>query len=185
MNYQKKKTAQLINLIKSLPKNKDGIPLKSSFNPLSLPSLTSSYLLGKMTAPGKVIVKLAGEDLNKVFDVPLKGVDIFDILSSEEKNNVIKVQQMMFGHPCGVYTHRKLEKTSGMVIPLSTHSFPMITDNGKDKYFLMYYEAYGPVLEDTSSDDKMSSLSNYSSVQFIDIGNGIPIADEALDEIVS
>ena len=176
-------TASLLEMIANLPKNKDEIPLKKAFNPMVLPQLLPYYLLGKMPSFGSVIVLLAGEKLNEVFNGSLKGSDIFDIMSAVEKEFVTNLHKTMFEHPCGVHTTRQLKKETGLVMTLSTYSLPMISDDGKDKYFLMYFEDQTAVSEINSMQGKLGELSPYTSLEFIDIGNGIPSDESFIAEL--
>lgn len=175
--------ASLLEMITNLPKNENGIPLKNAFNPMALPHLLPYYLLGKMPSFGSVIVLVAGEKLNEVFNGSLKGSDIFDIVSAVEKEFVTNLHKTMLGHPCGVHTTRQLKKETGLAITLSTHSLPMISDDGKDKYFLMYFEDQTAASEIDSMQGKLSELSPYTSLEFVDIGSGTPNDDAFIAEL--
>ena len=174
MHHGKSKVESLLEMITNLPKNADGIPLKKTFNPMALPQLLPYYLLCKMQSFGSVTVLIAGEKLNEVYSSPLKGIDIFDIMSAVEKEFITNLHKTMFGHPCGVHTTRQLEKETGLVITLSTYSLPMISDDGKDKYFLMYFEDQTAISEPESMQGKLRELSPYTSLEFVDIGSGTP-----------
>lgn len=174
MLHEKSKEELLLAMITNLPKNEDGIPLKEAFNPMALPQLLPYYLLGKMQAFGSVIVLVAGEKLNEVYSSPLKGSDIFDILPAVEKEFITNLHKTMFGHPCGVHTTRQLKKETGLVITLGTYSLPMISEDGKDKYFLMYFEDQTAQSEPDSMKGKLSELSAYTSLNLVDIGSGTP-----------
>lgn len=177
MTSENTKVSSLIEMITKLPRNENNIPRKKAFNPMALPKLLPYYLLGKMQAFGSVIVKVSGEKLNEVYNRSLIGLDIFDIISPKEKDFVAKIHRLMFEHPCGVYTNRSLEKESGMFITLATYAFPMISDDGNEKYFLMYYEDRSATMESNGLEGKFSSLSLYDSLEFIDIGHSVPSAE--------
>jgi len=150
---------------------------------MSLPKLMPYYLFGKMELFGSVIVQLSGEKLNDVFDFPLKGMDIFDIMSPEEKDIVSKLHGQMIGQPCGVYTIRNMKKETGYELSLATYSFPLISKDGENYYFLMYYEDQTTIDENTEINGKLSSLSIYSDLEFVDLGNGIPSTQELHSEL--
>ena len=177
MVRSKSNAASLLEMITGLPKNKGGIPIKEAFNPMVLPQLLPYYLLGKMPQFGSLTVLLAGEKLNNVYNGPLKGSDIFDIFSEVEKKYVRNLHKTMLELPCGVHTIRQLKKETGLAINLSTYCFPMISDDGKDKYFLMYFEDQTAASEINSMQGKLSELSPYTSLEFVDIGSGTPNSD--------
>ncbi len=179
----KSNVESLIEMITSLPKNKDGIPLKEAFDPMTLPQLLPYYLLGKMSKPGSVIVKISGEKLNEVYSSPLTGLNIYDIMSGVEKEFVANLHKTMLERPCGVHTTRQLKKETGLTINLSTYSLPLISENSKDKYFLMYFEDQTAASEVNSMQGKLSELSPYTSLEFIDIGSGIPNDDTFIAEL--
>ena len=179
----KSNVKSLLGMIANLPKNEDGIPLKKSFNPMALPQLLPYILLGEMPKFGSVIVQVSGEKLNDVFSSPLTGLDLFDIMSEKEKEFVINLHKTMLGHPCGVHTTRQLKKETGLVISLSTYSFPLISDNGKERYFLMYFEDLTAATEPKSLHGKLSELSPYTSLDLVDIGNGTPNNSTLIDEL--
>lgn len=185
MNHEKSKVDLLLEMITNLPKNEDEIPLKEAFNPMALPQLLPYYLLGKMQAFGSVIVLIAGEKLNEVYNSPLKGNDIFDIMSAVEKEFVTNLHKTMFGHPCGVHTTRQLKKETGLAITLGAYSFPMISEDGKDKYFLMYFEDHTALSEPDSMKGKLSELSAYTSLNLVDIGSGTPSNESLIAELAA
>lgn len=185
MTDVKTKVTSLIEMMSNLPKYKNNIPLKKAFNPMALPNLLPGLLLGKMQDFGSVIILLSGEGLNEIYSTSLKGIDIFDVLSSQEKEFVIKIHKNMFEHACGVFTVRQLEKETGIVMTLGTYSFPMVSDNGKERYFLMYYEDLSAKIEHYEFQGKLSALSHYSSVEFLNIGNGIPSETDFTAELAA
>jgi hypothetical protein len=185
MAAESNKATSLIEIISNLPKNENNVPLRKAFNPMALPKLLPSYLLGEMIDFGSVIVRIAGEKLNEVYHTSLKGIDIFTILSSEEKTIVSNIHRCMFDHPCGVFTIRQLKKETGLYINLATYSFPMISNDGKKKYFLMYYEDLSSKNECESFQGKYANFSHYSAVEFLDIGNGAPNADSVIVELAT
>lgn len=177
MVNSKLKVISLLEMITNLPKNENEIPIKEAFNPMALPQFLPYYLLGKMHRLGSVIVHITGEKLNGVYNELLKGIDIFDIMAAAEKKFVTNLHKTMFEHPCGVHTTRQLTKETGLVITLSTYSIPMISKNGKDKYFLMYFEDLTAASQTDSMKGKLSDLSPYTSLEFVDLGSGTPKDD--------
>lgn len=176
MTSENTKVSSLIEMITNLPRSENNIPRKKAFNPMALPKLLPYYLLGQMQAFGSVIVKVSGEKLNEVYNRSLIGLDIFDIMSPKEKDFVVKIHKLMFEQPCGVYTNRSLEKETGTIITLATYAFPMISDDGNEKYFLMYYEDRSATTDSNDLQGKFSALSLYDSLEFIDIGHSAPSA---------
>ncbi len=172
----------LISLIKALPKNEKGIPLKRAFNPMTLPSLLPFYLLAKAKDRHNLIIQVAGEKLNDLYDTSLMGKYIFDILSPSEKDFVIKMHDLMLDHPCGVHTIRKAKKQSGIPMTISTYSFPLISADGGTIYFLMYYQDLNAPVDHQTLEGKISSLAPYSSINFIDIGSSAPSTKGFIDE---
>ena len=113
MATKKADVSYLIENIKSLPKAKCGLPLKSAFNPMALPTFIPYFILAKVPFIGSVIVLLSGEGVDSDYGAPLKGLDIFDITSPREKKIFPDIHRAMFEHPCALYTSQRLEKSLG------------------------------------------------------------------------
>lgn len=173
MPFESQNATQLIAMVRSLQKNPNGIPLRKAFNPLALPSLIPYYILAKVPFIGSSIVQIAGEMVTANYGKELKGGDIFDITDPKLKEFFVKIHQTMFKHPCALFTQQSIEKESGLILPISTYSFPLITEDD-EKYLLLYYENRNELDDKNSTDDKYCSVVAYTHLEFMDIGNGIP-----------
>lgn len=173
MPFESPNATQLIAIVRSLQKNANGIPLRKAFNPLALPSLIPYYILARVPFIGSTIVQIAGEMVTASYGSELKGVDIYDITPPNLKETFVKIHQSMFDHPCALFTQQSIKKESGLILPISTYSFPLITEDD-EKYLLLYYENRNESDGKNSTDDKYCSVAAYTHLEFIDIGNGIP-----------
>ena len=176
MTSKDTKIEQLVELIKALPRHENGLPLKSAFNPMALPKLISGYLLAKVPAYGSQVVLISSEVINLDYGGSLKGVDLFDLMSTPEKAFFTKLHQTVFEQSCGVFTKRLLTKKSGIVISLNIHTFPMISNDGDEKFMLLYLQDKSETIAEKLDFDKFHSFNDYSEIQFLDLGNGIPEA---------
>ena len=173
MPFESSKATQLITTVRSLQKNANGIPLRKAFNPLALPSLTPYYILAKIPFIGSSIVQVVGEMVTASYGKELKGIDIYDITAPDLKETFAKIHQTMFDHPCALFTQQNIKKQSGLILPISTYSFPLITEDN-EKYLLLYYENRSESADENFTDDKYCSVAAYTHLEFLDIGGGIP-----------
>lgn len=111
---------------------------------------------------GTGIVQLTGRELTKT--------NVLEIYTPQLRKKVGRACMAMVTKPCGQMTERLVNTASGLVVPATTATLPVLCKSG-----LGCLAAFTNTRESVATGDTMSVVEDILSTEWIDIGAGVPV----------
>jgi hypothetical protein len=113
---------------------------------------------------GTGLVQLTGRELTKT-----NALDIYTPLLRKKAGQACLT---MVSRPCGQMTERLVNTASGLIVPASTVTLPVLCKNGQG-----CLASFTHARESIATTDSISVVREILSTEWIDIGAGVPSAD--------
>lgn len=156
----------------SLPR--DGVvPLRSTFDPLSIPGLIPHMLICDLSEPGVVRVRLMGTGMVSSFGFDPTGWNYLDLVAPERRAAAYEGFVIPAGHPCGMRVLGENRFENGKAMAVETLAFPFRRDDGTGMQLVFVGSNIGTTLGPWPDLGRTASFHVFER-QFIDIGAGVP-----------
>jgi len=154
-----------------LPRH-DGVPLRSSFDPMSIPRILPVVSLFQRMAENEWRTRLSGTEIERRWGRTLTGLSYTDIMSPAAAASTLCEFEAICTQPCGSWSLRHLELSSGRQLDAETLRLPLRAGDGGVSLILSCSgELSGRFLHEP---DEWREVSTVMAQQFVDIGAGIP-----------
>ena len=158
----------------SLPRT-DLIPQRRDFDPAALARILNTFMIFEIVSPDHVLIRLAGTTVIEHYGREITGRNYLDFRTAEERQMVGAAMAQVARHPCGQRVVHRVKAGDGSDRMSEAFGLPMRDDDGKPT--LLFYQIDGLRLDDFKSrEERYLSEITVSSLDFYDIGNGIPEA---------
>ncbi|HEX3883552.1 MAG TPA: PAS domain-containing protein [Stellaceae bacterium] len=155
----------------ALPR-RDGVPMRSDFDPISVRRILPVVCLVERVKEGDWRMRLAGTEIERRWGKPLTGLSYTDIMAPAAARSTLCEFDAMCAQPCGSWSLRHLELSSGRHLDAETLRLPLRAADGCISLILACGgELTGRFLHEP---DKCREVVTVLEQQFLDIGAGIP-----------
>ena len=156
----------------SLPRA-DLIPQRRDFDPAALAGILNTFMIFEIVSPDHVLIRLAGTTVIEHYGREITGQNYLDFRTAEERQMVGTAMAEVVRHPCGQRVIHHVQAGDGTDRVSEAFGLPMRDDDGNPN--LLFYQIDGLRLDDFKSrEQRYLSEITVSSLEFIDIGNGVP-----------
>jgi len=155
----------------NLPRQ-DGVPLRASFDPISVARILPVVSLVQRIAKNEWRVRLAGTELERRWGKNLTGLNYADVLSAPAAAITLREFEVICGQPCGSWSLRHLELQSGRRLETDTLRLPLRASDGTVSLILTSNGELGA--DGFSRADHSREVVTVVDQQFFDIGAGVP-----------
>ena len=153
----------------ALPKI-DGVPLKSSFNPMAVPRLLPE--LSIVEQRGVVwFIRLAGMEVVSQIGMDPTGMNYLDLVWPEQREQLDRVLRTIVSRPCAYRGTRIVTHATGICFAIASFVLPLRNSKGEISLILAVSHRLRPADRDYAGG--FSSL-GISEFVFMDIGKGVP-----------
>ena len=151
----------------------DGVPLREDFDPTAIARILPVVSLIEWT--GDIWrVRLAGTEIERRWGRALTGIDYREILAASTVAATLHEFETVCDHPCGSWSLRRLELSSGQQMTAEALRLPLRASDGRVRLILgCSGELSGLLL---SGPDRPREIVDIEAHQFFDIGGGMPVS---------
>jgi hypothetical protein len=153
----------------------DGVPLRASFDPLSIARILPVISLVQRISADEWRVRLAGTELERRWGRPLTGLNYADVMSPQVTVITHREFEAICSQPCGSWSLRHLELQSGRRLETDTLRLPLRAGDGSISLILTSNGELGTDLQCRA--DPSQEIVTVVEQHFFDIGAGIPAPD--------
>lgn len=150
----------------------DGVPLRASFDPLSVARILPVISLVQRISADEWRVRLAGTELERRWGRPLTGLNYADVMSPQVTVITHREFETICSQPCGSWSLRHLELQSGRRLETDTLRLPLRASDGSISLILTSNGEIGTDLQCRA--DPSQGVVTVVEQHFFDIGAGIP-----------
>jgi hypothetical protein len=162
---------QLLAAWSRLPRH-DGVPMRSSFNPMSVARILPVISLFERTGEAQWRMRLIGTEIERRWGRSLTGSYCSDVMSPAAAAATLCEFEAISGQPCGSWSLRHLELRSGRQIDAETLRLPL---RAKDGSVSLILSCSGELTDRfMHENDQWREVVTVLEQQFFDIGGGIP-----------
>ena len=156
----------------SLPR--DGlVPLRSAFDPLSVPALLPHMMICDLSEPGVVRIRLMGTGMVKSFGFDPTGRDYLDLVEPERREAALAGFKVPASHPCGMRVLGENRYANGKTMAVEAVSFPFRRDDRAGMQMVFVGSNIDRDLGPWPDLDHTETFHVFER-HFIDIGAGVP-----------
>ncbi|MGH7093826.1 MAG: PAS domain-containing protein, partial [Stellaceae bacterium] len=112
-----------------LPRH-DDVPLRESFNPMTVPRILPVVSLIQRMQNGEWCLRLVGTEIERRWGRALTGVNYADIMSPEAAESTLCEFEAICDQPCGSWSRRHVEMRSGSGFESETLRLPLRASDG-------------------------------------------------------
>jgi hypothetical protein len=156
----------------SLPRPDGVVPLRASFDPISIARILPVVSLVQRVAKNEWRVRLAGTELERRWGKTLTALNYADVLSAHAAAVTLREFEVMCEQPCGSWSLRHLELHSGRRLETDTLRLPLRASDGSVSLILISNGELGADLLFRA--DHPREVVTLVEQQFFDIGAGVP-----------
>lgn len=150
----------------------DGVPLRSDFDPMSLRRILPVVSLLQRVAQDEWRLRLAGTEIERRWGRTLTGINYTDIMTPKAAASTLCEFEAVCARPCGSWSMRHLELSSGRQVDAETLRLPLRASDGSVTLILSCSgELSGRFLHEP---DQWREVITVMEQQFLDIGAGTP-----------
>ena len=150
----------------------DGVPARSSFDPVSVARILPVISLIQWISATEWRVRLAGTELERRWGRPLTGLNYADVMSPPVTAITFHEFETICTQPCGSWSLRHLELRSGRRLETDTLRLPLRASDGSVSLIITSNGELGTDL--LCQTDPSQEVITVVEQQFLDIGAGIP-----------
>lgn len=162
---------ELLDAWLRLPRH-DGVPLRESFNPMTVPRILPVVSLIQRMKSGEWRLRLVGTEIERRWGRALTGVNYADITSPDATESTLCEFEAICDQPCGSWSRRHVEVRSGSGFDSETLRLPLrAADRSISLILSCSGELSGRFLHES---DTSCGIMTVMEQEFIDIGRGIP-----------
>lgn len=161
----------LLDVWSRLPRH-DGVPLRASFDPLSIARILPVISLVQRISADEWRVRLAGTELERRWGRPLTGLNYADVMSPQVTLITHREFETICSHPCGSWSLRHLELQSGRRLETDTLRLPLRASGGSISLILTSNGEVGTDRQCRA--DPSQGVVTVVEQHFFDIGAGVP-----------
>ena len=172
---------ELMNYWRALPRQSGVIiPMRREFHPGDIAGILPRISLMKRISQDTIVVGLVGTAVDALWDVPLTGMNIFDLASPRMKINIARFYGAILNQPCGAYIREKKKSPDGVTLRVSSLYLPMTDRLGAPNYIIgcsVFQSKYTGLANKAGaplSDRLVLEQSHIKALKFIDLGFGLP-----------
>lgn len=178
--------SQLMHYWQALPQRGSRcIPSRFSMLPTDLADITPRLSLLKRESRYQVNVSKVGTSHNTAWQSPLVGMNSFDLIPPNMRENMAKLYAAVLDHPCGVVLTEQYTARSGAYRKVYSLYLPM-TDKNDHPHYIIGCSAYEKISEIQPINDRLlPAHEQVTSVEFLDIGAGIPAVEFEIPEQIA
>lgn len=155
----------------ALPR-RDGVPARADFDPMAVRQILPVVSLLERVDAGEWRIRLAGTEIERRWGRALTGLCYTDIMAPAAATSTLCEFDALCNQPCGSWSLRHLELTSGRRIDVETLRLPMRAADGSISLILSCSgELTGRFLHEP---DQCRAILTVIDQEFFDIGAGIP-----------
>jgi len=156
----------------SLPR--DGlVPLRSAFDPLSVPALLPHMMICDLSEPGVVRIRLMGTGMVKSFGFDPTGRDYLDLVEPERREAALAGFMVPASHPSGMRVLGENRYANGKTMAVEAVSFPFRRDDRAGMQMVFVGSNIDRDLGPWPDLDHTETFHVFER-HFIDIGAGVP-----------
>lgn len=155
----------------ALPR-RDGVPLRADFDPMSVRRILPVVSLLQRVAEDEWRMRLTGTEIERRWGRTLTGLSYTDIMSPAAARSTMCEFEAICAQPCGSWSVRHFELSSGRGIAAETLRLPLRAADGSVSLILSASgELSGRFLHEP---DKCREVITVIEQRFLDIGGGAP-----------
>jgi len=155
----------------ALPR-RDGVPARADFDPMAVHQILPVVSLVERITEGEWRVRLAGTEIERRWGRPLTGLAYTDIMTPAAAASTLCEFEAICGQPCGSWSVRHLELSSGRRLDIETLRLPLRAADGSVSLILSCGgEVTGRFLHEA---DQCREVLTVIEQEFLDIGAGTP-----------
>ncbi len=155
----------------ALPRH-DGVPARSDFDPMAVHQVLPVVSLIERIEEGEWRMRLAGTEIERRWGRGLTGLSYTDIMAPAAATSTLCEFEAICRQPCGSWSMRHLELSSGRRIDVETLRLPLRAADGSVSLILSCSgELSGRFLHEP---DRCREILTVIEQEFLDIGAGIP-----------
>jgi hypothetical protein len=151
-----------------------GIPYRSAFVLRDMPRVAPYFYLLEWHGPTTATVRLLGTALDAFIPDLHVGGDFLGVYKGEQKDFYARAMAPVCGHPCGADLLRRITLQNGRSVEVRGVGFPVRSESGPVTFQLGLTETPDPDTPLGFSDEFKRARSSILSLDYIDIGYGIP-----------
>lgn len=153
---------------------RDGlVPLRSAFDPLSVPALLPHMMITDLAEPGVVRIRLMGTAMVASFGFDPTGRDYLDLVAPERRAAALAGFTVPAGHPCGMRVLGENRYEDGRAMAVEALTFPFRRDDGAGMQLVFVGSNVDTTLGPWPGLGRTTVFHVFER-QFIDIGAGVP-----------
>ncbi len=156
------------------------VPAKSSLSPGALKPHLPNIGIFERIGRYDVRIRLFGTQLDEKFGKPMTGVNLFDLLPEEQREFYADLYEATLDSLAGCRLVRKSVDKNDNVITGESLILPMADDAGEARYTVGILIMESESRLDDPLDVSKLNQAKIISVEFVDIGHGLPANPPAL-----
>jgi hypothetical protein len=171
VNRMRPTARDLLAAWSALPRH-DGVPVRADFDPMAVPHILPVVSLIERVEEGEWRMRLAGTEIERRWGRTLTGLSYTDIMAAAAAASTLCEFEAICRRPCGSWSMRHLELSSGRRIDVETLRLPLRAADGSVSLILSCSgELSGRFLHEP---DRCREILTVVEQEFLDIGAGIP-----------
>ncbi|MCJ9427582.1 PAS domain-containing protein [Kordiimonas marina] len=166
---------QLLHYWQALPREVGAIiPARAALHPSELREYLPRLALMKRLDRYDIAVSMIGTSTDQLWQAPIAGINAFDLTSPTARENTARLYSAILDQPTGVIMRETVRRREGKNAELSSIYLPLADEHGSPSYIVTCSAYEHRSRYDRINDRLMPDHQKVSSVEFIDIGSGIP-----------
>jgi hypothetical protein len=156
----------------SMLPRRDGVPGRADFNPMAVHQILPVVSLIERVQGGEWRMRLAGTEIERRWGRALTGLGYTDVMAPAAVTSTLCEFEAICRQPCGSWSMRHLELSSGRRIDVETLRLPLRAADGAVKLILSCSgEVTGRFVHEV---DQCREILTVIDQEFLDIGAGTP-----------
>jgi hypothetical protein len=150
----------------------DGVPARADFDPMAIRQILPVVSLIERVEEGEWRMRLAGTEIERRWGRTLTGLSYTEIMAPAAAMSTLCEFEAICSQPCGSWSMRHLELSSGRRLDVETLRLPLRAADGSVSLILSCSgELTGRFLHEP---DRCREILTVIEQEFLDIGAGIP-----------
>ncbi len=169
--------APFLNAWKNLPRKKHPLlPEKRDISPVLFGKFLHLVCITEFIAPRNMQIRFAGSEFERLAGFGKGLTNYYDILPEQFVESTEIFHQLIRTTPCGAFVGDVITATSGARYMHETIHLPLVDDEGKVRYLMIYGVGRKPYGDQTPRSQGNHNESNIKELHYMDLGRGAPAA---------
>jgi hypothetical protein len=148
------------------------VPDRQSFDPMSIARILPVVSLIERTSDDEWHLRLIGTEIERRWGRSLTGCNYLELLSPQAASKTLREFRAIVEHPCGSWSLRRLQLSSGELTTVETLRLPLRASDGFGNMILSCSGEISRAFHSTAHERRR--IVTVADQQFFDIGAGVP-----------